>query len=34
LLQVVDASQAKAETWLDEEYELTPKIRDVREHGA
>ena len=32
--QVIDASQAKAETWLNDEYELNPKIRDVREHGA
>jgi hypothetical protein len=32
--QVVDANQAKSETWLDEEYQLTPKVRDVRDHGA
>ena len=31
---MIDASQAKAETWLNDEYELNPKIRDVREHGA
>jgi hypothetical protein len=29
---VVEASQNMSETWLDEEYQLTPKIRDVRDH--
>ena len=31
--QVVTASNAHSETWLDEEYQLSPKVRDVRDHG-
>ena len=27
------ASNAHSETWLDEEYQLSPKVRDVRDHG-
>ena len=32
--QVVTADNAHTETWLDEEYQLGPKVRDVRDHGA
>ena len=30
--QVVDASQARAEQWLDVPYKLTDAARDVRDH--
>lgn len=33
LAQVVTAENAHTETWLDEEYQLGPKVRDVRDHG-
>jgi hypothetical protein len=32
--QVVDASQAKAEKWLDQPYQLSDSVRDVRDHGT
>ena len=32
--QVVTADSAHAETWLDDEYQLGPKVRDIRDHGA
>ena len=28
------ADSAHAETWLDDEYQLGPKVRDIRDHGA
>jgi len=33
-LQVVTADEASSEVWLDDEYQLGPKVRDVRDHGA
>jgi len=29
---VVTADQASSEVWLDDEYTLGPKVRDVRDH--
>ena len=34
LHQVVKADEAKPESWLDDEYVLGPKVRDVEDHGA